>query len=178
LPTLISKSFADSTARRVRALLGVLDTGAILPALLTAVALLWGVPLAADDTAAATDLSFADFFADDSASSLTPAARQLSLNGQRVRLVGFMAEVETPSPGSFYLCPHPVRLGEEGAGTGDLPPDAVRVGMPAWEGRVVPFIRHRVQVTGILDVGYREGARGEASWIRLTADGPATPTEK
>jgi hypothetical protein len=124
---------------------------------------------AAEGPVPPADLLFSDFFT-AGASRLVPSAKLLGLNGRRVRLVGFMAEVESPLPGSFYLCPRPVVLAEEGAGTGDLPPVAVHVTVPGWEERVLPFVRRRLEVTGILDVGYREGRQGEVSWVRLTAD--------
>ena len=58
--------------------------------------------------------------------------RVARLAGQPVRIVGYMAHfLEDPPKGMFYLCPLPVSLDEGGAGTGDLPPDHIRVSVPA-----------------------------------------------
>src|SRR5262245_28000336 len=55
----------------------------------------------------ATSIEFREFFEAD-ASELKPSATLLGLNGRRARLVGFMAHMEQPPSGAFYLCPIPV----------------------------------------------------------------------
>jgi len=96
--------------------------------------------------------------------------RLQALNGRRVRLTGYMAQSEQPLEGAFFLCPLPTFLDEGGAGTGDLPPDSVRVTVPALARRPVPFAARLVEVTGRLDLGYREEPDGQVSWVRLTVD--------
>jgi hypothetical protein len=52
-------------------------------------------------------LAFRDFF-DRSDRALKPSPLLLSLDGKRVRLIGFMAQMEAPPKGAFYRCPSPV----------------------------------------------------------------------
>lgn len=47
------------------------------------------------------------------------------LRSENVRLIGFIAQKETPPIGAFYLCPRPVTCDEEGGGTADSPHDSV-----------------------------------------------------
>jgi len=117
-------------------------------------------------------LSFSDFFAPDSP-TLVPSPTLQRLNGRRVRMVGYMARVEHPRSGRFYLCPRPTVLDEEGGGTADLPAEAVLVFLPSIGRRTLPYVPGRVEVTGTLDVGYREDEEGGVSWVRLTADAPS-----
>src|SRR5262245_46365756 len=58
---------------------------------------------------------------------LKPSAKLLSLDGTRVRLVGFMAHLEEAPEGAFYLCARPVYGDESGGGTAELPVESVRV---------------------------------------------------
>jgi hypothetical protein len=121
-------------------------------------------------------LSFADFL--EPGPRLAPSAKLLEASGHRVRLTGFMAAVDAPLAGAFYLCPRPTVLDEEGAGTADLPPETVRVIVPRSVSPIVRFRPGRLEVTGLLEVGYREEEDGGASWIRLTADAPLGAKEK
>jgi hypothetical protein len=124
--------------------------------------------VAGGDGEAPVPLSFADLFAVGPATpSLSPAA--FELNGRRVRLVGFMAQLERRRRGGFYLCPKPMEVEAGGRLTADLPAEAVRVSLPAAGSRVLPFVSGRVEVVGVLDVGCREDQNGDVSWIRLTA---------
>ena len=118
-----------------------------------------------------TVLSFKEFF-ESGTGSLKPTTRLLSLNGKRVRLVGFMAQMEQPPLGGFYLCPRPITCDEEGAGTADLPAESVLVIMRAQNGKVVSFRPGVLEATGILEVGNREDADGRVSFVRLVLDGP------
>lgn len=122
---------------------------------------------------APVELSFKEFF-DPADRELKPSARLLSLKGKRVRLVGFMAKLENPPKGAFYLCPRPIQNDESGGGTGDLPVEHVRVIMRSAKDRVVPHIAHLIEVTGILEIGNREEEDGTVSAIRLLLDGPRT----
>ena len=118
-------------------------------------------------------LSFADLFTVGAPTlAVSPAAQHL--NGRRIRLVGFVAQLARRPSGAFYLCPRPVTLDEEAGGTADLPAEAVRVTVPAAADRLLTAARGRVEVVGLLDIGYREEANGDVSWIRLTADGDRT----
>ena len=118
-----------------------------------------------------TVLSFKEFF-EGVDGGLTPSSRLLRLNGRRVRLVGFMAQMESPPLGAFYLCPRPISCDEEGAGTADLPAESVLVIVGSQRGKVMPFTPRALEVTGILEVGNRQDADGRVSFIRLVLDGP------
>ena len=117
------------------------------------------------------ELSFKEFF-EGTNGELKPSATLLQLNGKRVRLIGFMAQMETPPIGAFYLCPRPVTCDEAGGGTADLPPESVFVIVRSLTGKEVPFIPRAVEVTGLLEVGNRQEADGRVSFIRLVLDGP------
>jgi hypothetical protein len=123
--------------------------------------------LAADPPA----LSFHEFF-QPSRRDLQPSARLMALKGKRVRLVGFMAHMELPPRGAFYLTPRPIVCDEAGGGTADLPPETVLVLVRSLAGKTVPFTRRALEVTGVLGIGPREEEDGRTSMIRLTLDRP------
>jgi len=102
--------------------------------------------------------------------ALVPTQKLLSLKGKRVRLTGFMAKMEYPSKGAFWLTQSPVVCDEAGAGTGDLPPNAVFVVVRSLAAENVPFTPRPLEVTGVLDVGYRAEPDGRATHIRLILD--------
>jgi hypothetical protein len=120
---------------------------------------------------AVTVLSFKEFF-ESGDGGLKPSSTLLRLNGQRVRLVGFMAQMEAPPLGAFYLCPRPISCDEEGAGTADLPAESVLVIVGSQRGKVVSFSPRALEVTGVLEVGNRQDSDGQMSFIRLVLDGP------
>jgi len=119
----------------------------------------------------ATPLLFREFF-EPAAGELKPSAKLLTLNGKRVRLVGFMAQMENPPRGAFYLCPRPVFCDEAGGGTADLPAEAVRVIVRSAKGKEIALLSRALEVTGILEVGNRTEEDGHVSAIRLILDSP------
>ncbi len=106
------------------------------------------------------------------------SARLHELESRRVRMVGFMPQMEIPPRGAFYLCPRPLFLDEGGGGTADLPPNAVRVVVRSVPGGEVAFIPGPLEVTGVLEIGRREETDGAVSFVRLILDRPedATPS--
>ena len=120
--------------------------------------------------AAATELRFADLVS--AATELGPSELARRLGGQRVRMVGFMAELESGPQGAFYLTPRPVRCDEAGAGTGDLPIESVLVSVPFMPGAQVPHVDGALEVTGTFDSGARVDA-GYPSSFRIRLDEPA-----
>jgi hypothetical protein len=134
-------------------------------------------------TSAATPLSFRDFF-EPTPRELKPSAKLVSLNGKRVRLVGFMAHLDADHdggeaavvPGAFYLCPHPTECAEGGAGTGDLPSSAVLVILPRGWNRELPFTPRALEVVGRLELGPRTEVNGQVSSLRIFLDPPAART--
>lgn len=106
-------------------------------------------------------LAFSDLFvADSKPPELSPAL--LSAAGKRVRMVGFMAHMDQPPSGAFYLTSRPVSCDEMGAGTGDLPMDSIRVNViPA--PKEVTFVPGPIEVTGVLELGRQEESDGAVS---------------
>jgi hypothetical protein len=121
----------------------------------------------------AAELSFTDLLAPGP--KLAPSPKVTALAGRRVRLVGFMAELEDPPRGAFYLTARPVRCDEGGAGTGDLPLDAVRVVVRSATGEEIPFYPGAIEVTGLLDLGTQADPDGRPSYFRITLDRSTNP---
>lgn len=118
------------------------------------------------------DLHFEDFFErGPSKSTLAPSAALLAARGKRVRLVGFMAQMDLPPPQGFYLTRRPLVCDEAGGGTADLPPDAVRVLVIPAPAVAIPFVPGPIEVVGRLDVGRLEESNGTVSQIRLLLKG-------
>lgn len=131
-------------------------------------------PAAGRDRAArseAVPLSFPEML-EPSPQELRPTAKLLSLRGKRVRLVGYMARMESPPRGAFYIAPHPVFCDEAAGSTADLPPEAVRVIVRSAAGQVIPFVPRPLAVTGTLEVGPVPDEEGRVSSIRLVLDRP------
>jgi hypothetical protein len=118
-----------------------------------------------------TALAFSDFFRPAS-TKLQPSDRLLALDGQRVRIHGFMAGMEEGPSGAFYLTSRPVNCDEGGAGTGDLPPDAVLVVVPWAAGAEIPFLPGQLEVAGTLHLGVATRQDGSPSRIRIVLDPP------
>lgn len=117
----------------------------------------------------ATPLAFAELFTPTSR-ELRPSDKLRALVGQRVELTGFMAKMELPPRGGFWLTPAPVVCDEAGAGTGDLPPHALFVVVRSHEGRAVPWAPRALRVTGVLEVGHRVEPDGGTTHVRLILD--------
>ncbi len=116
----------------------------------------------------AGSIDFADMYRfGPRAPAPTPAL--LALDGRRVTLIGFMALLERPARGGFFLAPYPAVADESGAGRGDLPPTSVLVLPAIAAGREIAFVPGALEITGTLEVGNRE-SDGESSTIRLRVD--------
>jgi len=101
-----------------------------------------------------------------------PSAKVRSLKGNRVRIVGFMAHMEDAPRGAFYLVSRPLHCAEDGAGTGDLPPDAIRVVVRSSAKEEIPFYPGRISVSGVLEVGHETDEEGRPSFFRIVLDRP------
>jgi hypothetical protein len=120
------------------------------------------------DRPVAISISFGEFFA-ASKSELQPSTKLQGLSGKRVKLVGFMAQMEVKPEGSFFLVPSPVFCDEEGGGNADLPPGSVLVVVPSLADRKIPFVSGLLEVTGVLSLGNQE-KNGQVTAIRLMLD--------
>lgn len=106
---------------------------------------------------------------------LEPTAALRALDGERVRLFGYMVLHDAPLPGVFLLSPMPVTLAEQADGAvDDLPPAIVTVRLPAaLAGRTPPFVPGILMVEGVLGVGASEEPDGRRSYVRLQLDWPS-----
>lgn len=100
---------------------------------------------------------------------LEPSEKLLSLNGKRVRLIGYLVREEAPARGRLILAPLPVSAPDADDGPADdFPPQIVFVHLPAdgpdstmgWTPQLLAF-------TGTLEVGAREEVDGRVSTVRL-----------
>lgn len=131
------------------------------------------VILSAADPAA---LAFSEFFRPAS-TRLQPSDKLIALDGQRVRIVGFMAQMEDGPSGAFYLAARPVNCDEGGAGTGDLPPDAVLVVVPWSAGAEIRFLPGPLEVVGTLHLGGATRQDGAPARLRIVLDPPQPKSE-
>lgn len=103
---------------------------------------------------------------------LEPTEKLRSLDGKRVRIVGYMIAQETPVAGSFMLSPLPVMAGDEDESLADdIPPSALFVVLPRGRSTVVPALPGLVKLTGTLRVGAEEiPGSGRVAAARLELD--------
>jgi len=122
--------------------------------------------------AGVTDLKFREFFRMPvGPRGLEPTEKLLSLDGRRVRIVGYMVQQETPVEGVFILSPLPVLIGDADESlSDDLPPSAMFVHIPSGVPQHVPFTPGLISLNGTLGIGPREEAEGRVSSIRLMLD--------
>lgn len=122
-----------------------------------------------------TDIDFSDFFdpvIGDRGLELTAKLR--SLDGQKIRLVGFMVRQTLPTAGVLLLAPQPILVDEvEYGACDDLPPQVVRVFVPLLAGAPVPLTPGPLLLTGKLEIGQQPEPDGRNSFIRLRLDAPA-----
>jgi hypothetical protein len=121
----------------------------------------------------ATDLKFRDFFTlPVGPKGLVPSDRLLGLAGQRVRVVGYMARQEQPSPGILIVAPLPVALGDEDESySDDLPATALYVHLADADRRHgVPWMPGLLSFSGVLRIGATSEADGRMSFVRLELD--------
>ncbi|APV49481.1 hypothetical protein BWI17_07170 [Betaproteobacteria bacterium GR16-43] len=143
------------------------------PSLRAAIAgVLLSFQAAAQQPVAPADLKFAEMFRlPVGPRGLEPSARLLALDGQRVRIVGYMVHREKATPGAFLIAPLPVLLGDEDEGLADdLPASSILVQLaPRAEGAPIapPYAGGLFRVTGVLRVGNREEPDGRVSAARI-----------
>jgi hypothetical protein len=119
------------------------------------------------------ELRFADFHRTPSGPlGLEFTDRLRSLDGHRVRIVGYVVGQDTPSPGRFILAPFPVTLATAADGPADdLPPAHVYVALPPSHAAVdLPPVPVPVVVQGILHLGPQPEADSRVSWVRIELD--------
>jgi hypothetical protein len=128
-----------------------------------------GIAPQATTTKDATRIAFHEFLA-PSTTELKPSEKLRSLQGKRVRIVGFMTEMEHQPEGYFYLCSRPILCDESGGGIGELPIDAVRVVVRSSRSQPIKFIAPPLEVTGILELGGQSEFEPDSWAVRVVAD--------
>jgi hypothetical protein len=120
-----------------------------------------------------TELRFSDFFRQP----IGPAGLDFSevlraVDGQVVRLVGYMVQQDNPVAGRFMLAQRPVQMSEHADGEADdLPPATALIQLdPSQQDWLVPHVRGLVSVSGTLKVGRLEALDGRVSWVQLQMD--------
>ncbi len=109
---------------------------------------------------------------------LKPTPKLTAADGKRVRMVGYVAELEAPPKGGFWLCPRPLHGDESGGGTADLPPESVFVIVRSSPGAVFKPPHRPVEVSGLLRLGAKAMPDGTMTHLRLLLDRPAASTPK
>lgn len=127
-----------------------------------------------------TELKFSEFFVSPVGDrGLTLTDKLQSLDGKRVRILGYMAQQEKPVPGMFLFSAFPVRLNEEHYGLADdLPAATCFVSMPKNRDRVVTHTTQLMLLSGTLSVGNREEPDGRISTVRLALEVPEAGAKK
>lgn len=126
----------------------------------------------AAETTQATRLEFREILA-PSTTELKPSEKLRRLQGQRVRIIGFMAEMEHMPDGYFYLCSRPILCDESGGGIGELPIDAVRVVVRVGKmrkGQTIKFLAPPIEVSGVLELGGQSEMEQDSWAVRVLTD--------
>jgi hypothetical protein len=125
------------------------------------------------------DLDFKEFYKMPvGPRGLEPSAKLLSLHGKRVRIPGYMANMERANKRQLIFAPMPLQPQPHEYGhCDDIPATHVLVTVPGNADEQVTYTAGPLLLTGILSVGtYSEG--GETSFVRLLLDAPAAPAAK
>lgn len=120
------------------------------------------------------ELGFQEFFQNPvGPRGLEPSAKLLSLNGKRVRILGFVAEMERTSKRDIIFAPVPLKPQPEEYGLADeIPAAHVLATIPGDPNEQVLLVAGPLLLTGILSVG-NAAQNGESSFVRLLLDSPA-----
>lgn len=118
-----------------------------------------------------TDIKFRDFFKMPIGKrGLELNYKFLSLDGKRVRILGYMAKAENPTSGMFVLSSLPVELGDEDESlSDDLPANSIFVHTTPKK-FVVPHITGLISLIGTLSIGSQLETDGHVSMARLILD--------
>lgn len=122
--------------------------------------------------AGVTDIAFTDLFAPTvGPRGLEYSDRIRALDGQRVRIVGYMVKQARRYPGIFLFAPLPVSTDEIEYGFCDeLPPSTLHVLAADHPDRLVPLQAGRCVLIGRLELGSHPEADGRNSVARLHLD--------
>jgi hypothetical protein len=98
-----------------------------------------------------------------------------SLEGRRVRILGYMVQQAEPAPLTFLFGPAPSKVNEEEYGfADDLPPQTIHVHVPSAGKELDPlhvqFTPGLLLLTGTLNLGEQKEPDGRVSYVRLVLD--------
>jgi len=129
--------------------------------------------------AGVTELKFGEFFRQPiGPRGLEFTDRLRSLEGRRIRILGYMVRQDKPAAHCFLLSPAPQTLHEEEYGLcDDLPATTLHVITDESAPSQTPFTPGQLLLTGKLSLGNRLEADGRTSAVRLLLD-PPTPEQK
>ncbi|MBK9991918.1 MAG: hypothetical protein IPP19_14640 [Verrucomicrobia bacterium] len=124
------------------------------------------------------ELKFSDFFVSPvGPRGLTYTDTIKRLDGQRVRILGFMVRQTRPSPGVAMVAAYSFATHEGEYGLcDDLPPATLFIQVPKYSDLAVPFTPGPLLLTGRLEIGPRQETDGRISHVRLLLD-PEIVTE-
>lgn len=119
-------------------------------------------------------LSFQEFYRNPvGPRGLEPSAKLLSLNGRRVRILGFVAETERANKRNIIFAPLPLKPQPEEYGLCDeIPATHLLVTIPGDPETQVPLLPGAMLLTGTLAVGHST-EDGETAFVRMILDSPA-----
>ena len=123
-----------------------------------------------------TELKFSDFFRQPiGPRGLEFTDRLRSLEGRRIRILGYMVRHDQPAERCFLLAPLPLTLHEREYGhADDLPAATLHVLTTPEAPAQTPYTPGLLLLTGRLSLGNRVEADGRTSVVRLQLD-PPTP---
>jgi len=123
-----------------------------------------------------SELKFRDFFRQPvGPRGLEVSEKIRQLDGQRVRILGYMVEQSQPTAHRLMLCTMPITLHEDEWGfCEDLPAAVVYVFVDPSAPEFVPFTPGPLLLTGKLSVGTRLEPDERVSVVRLQLDAPPT----
>jgi hypothetical protein len=127
--------------------------------------------------AGVTDIKFSELFhMPIGPKGLEPTEKLQSLDGKRVRFVGYMVKQERAFTDYLILTPTPVEMGDEDESlSDDLPATAIFVHLaPGTAAKALPNVHGLMQLTGTLRLGSHEEPDAHVSSIRLELDAPTS----
>lgn len=102
-----------------------------------------------------------------------------ALDGERIRLLGYMVKQTQPMPWTFLFSPIPMTLHESHYGFAeDLPPQMVHAFTERTTTPILPHTPGLMLLTGRLELGAREEPDGRVSHVRLFVDSPTLEQRK
>ena len=120
------------------------------------------------------ELSFQEFYRNPvGPRGLEPSAKLLSLDGKRVRILGFVAEMERANKRNIIFAPLPLKPQPEEYGLCDeIPATHLLVTIPGDSETQVPLLPGALLLTGTLAVGH-SAKDGESAFVRMILNAPA-----